>query len=192
MLLRLSVGSWVLLLAFLLTVSFQSFGQDDDEINLKPLLNKWLLNEKLPAGVISLTTFKKATKFDGSEENIDISFLNLDGHGQKELAVQSGCAAVGNCELVIYSKVGKSYRRLLTTEMVQTIRPLSTMTRGYRDLELRTHGSAYESYHRVFKFDGSRYKRNRCWSESYVYLDKKNNQHILKKPIITRGCGSEY
>src|SRR5690348_6070174 len=86
------------LTSLVLLVCTNMFGQDDDDdVNLKPLLRRWLLNEKLATGVISLKTFKKATVFDGSEENVNISLLDLDHRGQKELAIQSGCAAVGNC-----------------------------------------------------------------------------------------------
>src|SRR5438477_8541117 len=86
-----------------------SYSLGHDETDVKPVLQRWARNEHLPSGVISLTTLRKATKFDGSEENVNVSFLDLDGRGQKELAIQSGCAAVGNCGLEIYAKAGKSY-----------------------------------------------------------------------------------
>jgi hypothetical protein len=184
-------------LAFLflvaLSIGVQSIlAQDEDDSDLKPLLEKWLKGGRLPSGVVSLQTFKKATKFDGSEGVVALTFLDLNNDGKQELAIQSGCAAVGNCGLDIYEKRGSSYRKVVATDMVQTIKLLGTSRRGYRDLEFRTHGSAYDSYHRVFRFNGSKYQRNRCWNESYSILDKKGNLHYLKKPIISRGCGSEY
>jgi hypothetical protein len=182
--------NWVLISMLLLAGSSCSFGQDETDI--KPVLEKWVRNEHIPSGVISLKTFGKATTSDAIEDNVDISFFDLDHRGQKELAIQSGCAAVGNCGLDIYTRVGKTYRRLLTTDMVQSVTPLVTTTYGFRDLELRTHGSATESYHRLFKFDGHRYKRSRCWTEDYSVTDKKGNFRILKKPIITRGCNQEF
>src|SRR5689334_21282623 len=123
--------AFLLITMLLLLCSSTLAQQAEDEPDFRPLLRKWLANEKLPEGVVSLTTFRKAKNFDGSEENVNISFLDLDRRGQKELAIQSGCAAVGNCQLDIFEKVGKSYRRLLNADMVQEVRPLSTITHGH-------------------------------------------------------------
>jgi hypothetical protein len=160
--LRFCTKIWLFPAAFILFFSLQLFGQDEEGPDLKPLLHRWLTNRALPEGLISLITFKKPTKFDKPDDNANVSFLDLNRKGPKELAVQSYCAPVGNCDLDLYERVGKSYREILKTQIVQTNRPLATKTHGYSDLELRTHDSAFKSYHRIFKFDGARYGRSSC------------------------------
>jgi hypothetical protein len=186
-----SIGSAFLFIMTLLILCTCSFGQDEDGPNFKPLLTKWISNADIPTGRVSLTTFRKATKSDDGDDVGIISYLDLDRQGSKEIAIRTGCAAVGNCQLDVFTKIGKSYRRLVSEDMVQTIRPLSTTSHGYRDLDFGVHGTAYETYHKVFKFNGSRYKQSYCWNEEYSYLDKRGNLNTLKKPKITRGCTND-
>lgn len=131
---------------------------------------------------------KKATKFD--DANVVLTFLDLNKDGSKELAIQSVCAPVGNCVLEIYEKTGRKYHKILAADMVQTIKPLSTRHGKFQDIELGTHDSAVDTYFRTFQYSGTRYKRLRCWLESYSYLDKQGNVHHVKKPIIKYGCES--
>lgn len=183
---------------FYLSVALFAFGfyqqnvYCQDEAETKPLIQRWLRGDNIQTGVVSLRTFEKPTKDEDFGGSVNVSLIDLNGDGKKELAIQDGCAAVGNCGLEVYIKVGETYKTLLTADMVQTIKVLKTKTNNYFDLEFRTHGSAFESYHRIFKFNGKSYKRNKCWNESYQILDKKGNTVQLKKPKITYGCGEEY
>src|SRR4029078_10221420 len=114
------------------------------------------------SGVISPRTMKRATTFDGSETYVNLTFLDLDSDGREELAIQSDCAAVGNCSLEVYKKSGRHYRTILATAMVQTIKVLPVGHGKYKDLKLRTHDSAFDTYYRIFRYSGTRYKRLRC------------------------------
>ena len=76
--------------------------------------------------------------------------------------------------------------------MVQLIKVLPSMSRGYRDLDFHTHGSATEGYHRIFRFDGKTYRQSRCWTESYSFIDKQGEMYLLKKPLIHRGCNQDF
>src|SRR6185436_12165476 len=110
----------------------------------------------------------------------------------KELAIQYGCAAVGNCALVLYGKTRTHYRSLLVADMVQTMNVLKTSSHGFRDLKIGTHDSAFDTYFRIFRYDGKKYKRTKCWSEIYAFADLKGKWHDLKKPLIRNGCGAEF
>jgi len=184
--------AWMLVLLVASLISFHPvFAQDEDEVDLRPLLQKWINGEAVPSGIISLATSKKATE-SNAEEDANITFLDLNGDGLKEMAVQTSCAAVGNCGLDIYQKSGKTYRRLAKTDMVQTIKVLRSSSHGYRDLDFHTHGSATEGYHRIFRFSGKGYRQSRCWTESYSFIDKRGKMHVLKKPLIHRGCDQDF
>lgn len=162
------------------------------ESDAKSLILKWSKGQQIQTGLISLKTFEKLKETDDVEDSAIISFLDLDGKSNDALAVQESCAAVGNCEFELFKKSGETYQKLLSAEMVQTIKVLKTKTNGYFDLELKTHNSAYDSYHRIYAFDGKSYRRKKCRFETYQILDAKGNAVELQNPKITNGCGEEY
>jgi hypothetical protein len=168
-----------------------AYAQDEDDT--RPLIKKWLSGDT-QSGIISLKTLKKWKKGDDASilASVNMTLLDLNGDRKKELAIQSGCAPVGNCSLEVYLKTGKTYKTLLSTDMVQTIKVLTTKTNGLHDLKLGTHGSAFESYYRVFRFNGKEYKRKKCWIESYETIDKNGKWRQLKKPKIKYGCSEDY
>jgi hypothetical protein len=183
---------------FYLAVMLLTFGfcsqtiNAQDEINTKPLINKWLKEGKIQEGIISLKTLEKLKKDDDFEDLAKVSLIDLNGDEKKELAVQTPCVAVGNCELEIYIKTSRSYKTLLLGSMIQDIKILKTKTKGFYDLKLGTHNSASSHYYQLFKFNGKEYLAQKCWWEDYTYLDSKGKLHELKKPIIhVEKCG-EY
>ena len=181
----------LLFLGFFLLSLFQvAYGQDFDDADRRHLLREWVKGTRLPSGIISVRTLKKATAFSASETYVNLTFLDLDGNGREGLAIQSLCATVGNCSLDIYKKTGRNYRTILATDMVQTIKLLPGRHGKYKDLKLGTHDSGYDTYYRLFRYSGRHYKRLRCWTESYYYVDESGNGHELKKPIIKSRCDS--
>lgn len=153
------------------------------------LVQKWLHGDKIREGAISLRTFKEWKSGEDYDLLAYVTLVDLNGDGKKELAIQSGCAAVGNCGLEIFSQ---STKPLFIADMVQSITVLKTKSNGFYDLELGTHSSAYESYHRIFRFEGKAYRRKKCWFETYQIIDGKGKEHLLKKPKITYRCGQEF
>jgi len=184
---KLEAAGWMAILV--LGLFPVAYGQDYNNVDRQRLLQEWIKGTRLPSGVISVRTMKRATKFD-PEANVTVTFVDLDSDGREELAIQSNCAPVGNCALEIYKKTGRHYRKILATDMVQTIKVLPVGHGKYNDLKLGTHDSAVDTYYRIFVYSGTRYKQLRCWLESYSYIDKNGNVHELKKPIIKKGCES--
>lgn len=175
-------------LVILVACPISSHTQQDETIDLKPLLRKWLKGERFPSDIISLHTFKKPGTYDGSEPIVKLTFQDLNRDGAQEIAIQSECAGVGNCDLRIFQRRGRSYRKLLSTSIVQTISLLKARRRGFVDLKLGTHNSAYDTDYQVFRFDGVQYRLDRCWNENWAVLDKKGNLRLLKEPVVSRGC----
>lgn len=163
-----------------------------DEPDTKALVGKWSKGKRIPSGAVSLDTLESGNDARGMNSTANVQFLELNGRGPKELVIQWGCAAVGNCALEIYTKSNLRPDLLLSADMVQSIKVLKSMHNGYFDLELSTHGSAFESYHRVYRFRANQYRRFNCWTESYEKLDRNGRRHEFKKPIITRGCTQDF
>jgi hypothetical protein len=158
---------------------------------LNPLIKKWLNGKNLKNEQTSLWTLKERQSM--REEAALPSLVDLNSDAKNELILQSDCAAVGNCQFIILSKKGKRYSNLLSTSMVQVFEVLKTSTNDFKDLHLRTHGSAFESYHRLMKFNGRKYVQKKCWEESYEKLDENDNWHHLEKPIITlTKCSNDF
>jgi hypothetical protein len=184
--LRIKTPHTTSLIAFLIFGLFTlAHGQDSNDLSGQRLLRAWVKGTHLPSGIVSLQTMKRATKQD--DDKVLLSFFDLDGDGTKELAVQSECAPVGNCALAIYTRKGRKYRKILEADSVQTIEPLSVRHRKYKDLELGTHDTAFDTHYEVFRYSSNRYRRFSCREESWSYIDKKGELHTRKKPLIERG-----
>jgi hypothetical protein len=158
---------------------------------LNPLIKKWLKNKNLKGEQISLWTLKERQSM--SEKAASPSLVDLNSDGNKELILEFECAPVGNCQFIILSKKGKRYSNLLKTSMVQVFDVLEASTNNFKDLHLRTHGSAFDSYHRLMKFNGKKYVQKKCWEESYEKLDENGVWHQLENPIITSTkCSNDF
>ncbi|MFQ5818341.1 MAG: hypothetical protein ACE5H2_10375, partial [Terriglobia bacterium] len=92
------------------------------------------------------------------------------------------CSPTGNCPLWIYHKAASGYRLLLRADDVQTFELKTSSTNGFRDLETRMHGSAYDSEVHLYKFTGSIYEPKECFEVSYSYLDSSGRLHVRKRP----------
>src|SRR5437762_474827 len=75
---------------------------------------------------------------------------------------RSRCSPTGNCPFWVLRRRGSEYEVLLEAEaQTFTIQPIQS--RGFSDLVLARHGSAFESAARVYKFNGESYASTRCY-----------------------------
>lgn len=113
--------------------------------------------------------------------------IDLNNDGKPELIVEGLCSPTGNCSTSIYRKTESGYQELLNHD-AQLVRVRRTMTHGYRDVVYDMHGSAFESWLFVFKFDGKKYQLKECFDSSYL----GTHGRIKKRPTVTRKkCESE-
>ncbi|MEP6925675.1 MAG: hypothetical protein ABI954_14510 [Pyrinomonadaceae bacterium] len=150
---------------------------EDFEKPLIPIIEKWLEGERIKDRI---DLKNRETAFPTT--------VDLNNDGVKELTVQYNCATVGNCMFRVYSKKGKNYKTILSDGATQTFEIQKTKTKGYHNLKLGTHNSAFETYYQLFKFNGKNYKREKCWTNNYYYIDENGKGSILEKPKISFGC----
>ncbi len=151
----------------------------------RPVINKWLKGEHLPQYV----KLDRKDSFAGnSEREASVELLDVDGDGKKELAMQTGCATVGNCGFWLFQKTPDGYRQLLVADMVQQFKLRKTRTNKYFDMETREHGSATSGGIAIYKYDGTEYKIVECFGYEYESTGKiVNGQSVTRdKPTITR------
>jgi hypothetical protein len=146
---------------------------------LKPTITKWLGGEKIKAG------------FQGAPANRFQPYLvDVNGDGNKELAVRNGCAPAGNCQFWLFKKARKSYEIILKSlpGSVQTFEFKKTKTNGYFDLVTKVHADAWSGGIEVYRFNGKKYVVSECSTYSYSFL-KYGKLYELKKPqIISVKC----
>jgi hypothetical protein len=79
-----------------------------------------------------------------------IKYVDLNGDGKTEVVAQaggegSGCSPTGNCPFWILHRRAQSYEILLDGE-AQTFTIQRTRTKGYLDIVLSSHGSAFDRW----------------------------------------------
>lgn len=124
----------------------------------------------------------------GSAADYSAWEMDLNNSGVPAVIIQGRttclCGGVGNCSFSIFQDV-PPHKTLLYTDMVQEFHFKGTRTNGYRDLVTSTHGSAFDSELRVFRFDGTRYALKECYDQSYIWRDKQGNPHTMRNPKTT-------
>ena len=112
--------------------------------------------------------------------------LSLGPLDEKDLVVtdQSGCSPTGNCSMLFLRPFRGGYRVVLDG-IGQTYEVRRTQRHGFRDVQLRMHGSATESTVKTYKFNGTRYLRSGCQDLNFEILDKQGNVQELEKPQVT-------
>ena len=127
-----------------------------------------LLKENKPKEEANLTRSLTVKKMD----------LNADGQPEYVAVLNDVyfCGAHGNCPTWVYRKTGGEYNLLLSTGG-QTLKLEKTSTEKFRDLRSSGSSSASEYNWTIYKFDGTTYKSDMCYSS--VYTEGK------KKPTVT-------
>lgn len=124
----------------------------------------------------------------GFDHSFRVWEKDLNSDGNKELIVQGGgeclSSVTGNSAFWVITKTPSGLVSLLNDRMTQSFKVLKNRTKGYSDIEIRTHGSAFYYPFRVYRFDGYRYEGAECGDISY---EGDQPGVILKKPRVTRG-----
>lgn len=127
---------------------------------------------------------------DGYATNLVARPLNLEERNKQQILEVSGCCGEFcgnvNCATWIYAKTKNSYHLLLDAGVVESIVPQKAFSNGYRDVIVISHGSAWSSDLELYKFDGEKYRRKKCFQRDYSYLDEQGKLRELKRPRITK------
>lgn len=154
-----------------------------DDVPLRPIIGKWLRNEKIKDVAYCSRTAIEATGFNPSIVLPELIDLNDDGID--ELAIRYLCSATGNCSMKIFQRRGKSYRQIFADrQMVNYFEKLGGKHFGFRDLQTRSHGSCCDGDQVSYRFNGRTYKPITC--AEYSYWNQKNSGEIEEKPVITQ------
>jgi hypothetical protein len=122
-----------------------------------------------------------------------IKYVELDGQSKPEVIAQaggekSGCSPTGNCPIWVLHRRGTTYEILLEAD-AQTFTVQRTRTRGFLDIALSTHGSAFETEERVYKFNGEAYRESACSDVLWSSLGRDGERHQLSEPRVST-CGA--
>lgn len=152
-----------------------------ENVPLRPIIGKWLRNEKIKDVAYCSKTAIEATGFNPS--NVLPELIDLNDDGVNELAIRYLCSPTGNCSMNIYQRMGKSYRQVFSDrQMVNYFDKLGGKHAGFRDLQTRSHGSCCDGDQVTYRFNGRAYKPISC--AAYSYWNQETSGEIEKKPVI--------
>lgn len=122
--------------------------------------------------------------YSSDARKANVRAIDLNADGVPEVLAQSSdelsCSPTGNCVFWIFQKKLARFTPLLSAE-AQLFKIMTTRNRGYLDIALGRHGSAFESEWRLYKFNGKKYIPMKCWVESYR---TEGSDKMLEKPRI--------
>jgi hypothetical protein len=145
-------------------------------------------------GIRDVLGFKHEYTIEGLAKRLTAEPTDLNRYGKPEIIVHgiNDICGAQNCYYWIFRRAGKGYRLLLDAGFIQYVKPQKTLSNGYRDVMGAMHGSAWAHDLTLYKFDGRRYRRAGCFSETYRRRDKSGGFREVRRPIITRRkCNAE-
>ena len=121
---------------------------------------------------------------------VEVSYRDLNHDRNPEILVRGKniwlCGAVGHSAFWIFDKYRDGYRNLLEGSDYIDVADLDAQilkqrTNGYRDILLRYHFSASETGYSYFKFNGTRYREDKCLYE----VPKYDSQNRVRWTLVT-------
>jgi hypothetical protein len=157
----------------------------EEPLTAKMQIQKWLRREELDEDWHDYWTEYPDGDGPSYPESGRLQLEDLNGDGKRELFIFQGCIVSGNCSLDIYLSKQGGPVKILSTGQTESVKKLKSSVRGFDDLELRTWNGAFEFYVRILKFNGKKYREDKCWFETNMIKGK-----MLKKPVVTHiDCG---
>ena len=166
-----------------------------EEMSIQPLIRRWLNGENLDGQFVDLDWREGSEWVSPNQMQAKVALIDVDGDGRKELAYQTGCAPVGNCLFNIYRQEGDGYKQILAADMVQTFELRKVKTKGFYDVETRSHDSATSGGIAVYRFSTTEYSISECFGYEYELTGKYdgNGQSIVAdKPRLTKADCSKW
>jgi hypothetical protein len=160
--------------------------EPEEPFTFKKQIRRWLKGEELDEDWHNYFVYHPDEEEYPFPAQGRLEQRDLNGDGKKELIAFQECNPIGgNCSIDIFrSKQGKAIN-VLSTGQTKTVKVHDESSRRYNDLELRTWNTGFEYYVRIFKFNGKKYRENKCWFETNMIKGKMRD-----KPVITPiGCG---
>ena len=110
--------------------------------------------------------------------------LNADGNDEIFVRRNADCPFLINCGLWIFQTKKNKYQAILNAKEIERFSIEKTKTKGYSDIQSRTHSTGTSHYFQLFKFNGKKYKPQKCWWEDSAVPDKNGDFYELRKPQI--------
>ncbi len=129
-------------------------------------------------------SFTDAQRDEERETVMDarIGFIELTEGGGQQVLVQGPslfCGASGNCRYLVFTRQRERLRLVLDAGGDFVLR--KTSSHGFHDVVTSWHMSAYDQLIKVYRWDGTEYKKADCYS---VNRDRDNTD----KPPLISGC----
>jgi hypothetical protein len=133
---------------------------------------------------------EKELRDAASRYRLEMVDLSVDGKERGFVVGGIGeydCSPTGNCSVWVL-RTGTHGYPVVLHGIAQSVWIWPTRTTGFQDIVLGMHGSATSTTLKLYKFDGSRYRRMACYIADFEYLDQDGTIHELEEPRITP-CG---
>lgn len=153
-----------------------------------PAQKKTEKNRLPPKIEAALKVIHESEEHGLNEPGLRVEEFDLNGDGRLEYFAEDFCSPTGNCGFWILEERKGSAHELLATDLVQVVCVRYTKSNGYRDIQLSSHGSAFDSEVRVFRFDGRKYEESERFDVRHEYDDKTGKWRQVEEPTKREKC----
>lgn len=163
---------------------------DHDEIDLTPILVKWMSVGVQDGEPYCASTGEMATGAYIGLQVVVPTLIDLNNDGVDEIALEYHCSPTGNCSMDIFHKYGRSYRQIFRDrQMVSKFELLEKRNKGFAHIQTRSHGSCCSGDQVTYRYDGRKYRPISCAEYSYFATD---GTPLEGSPAITnKSCRTE-